>query len=93
MTEQMGNGTTWADFRPPSSPAWVGCIPRPREAAGAPGSDSPGQGMPTSSNVPLSACRETISRRPEFHLDLISFRAGNLMDSLTLRDEAPAGPG
>ena len=52
-----------------------------------------GQGVPTSSDVPLSACREAIPWRPEFHLDLISFCAGNLMDSLTLRDEAPAGPG
>ena len=89
----MGNGATWADFRPPSSPTWMGCVPHPREAAGAPGSDSlawPGR-ADSQQHASLSL-QGGDSQGARFHLSLISFCAGNLMDSLTLRGEEPPGP-
>lgn len=88
----MGNGTTWADFRPPSSPAWMGCVPRPREAVGTPGSYSPTWPGRADSQPSLSLQGDG-SQGARFRLYLISFCAGNLMDSLALRDEVPAGPG
>ena len=71
----------------------MGCVSRPKEAAGASGSDSPAwPGRADSQRHASLSLQGDDSQGARFHLYLISFCAGNLMDSLTLQDEEPAGP-
>ena len=69
-----------------------GVCPPPREAVGTPGSYSP-TWLGRADSQPSLSLQGDGSQGAWFHLYLISFCAGNLMDSLALRDEVPAGPG